>query len=44
LVAAVATLYGWLCRRVTPRTDRLLGPYLLAWIMFYAGYFWAYGF
>jgi membrane protein YqaA with SNARE-associated domain len=44
LVAAVATLYGWLCRRVTPRTDWLLGPYLLAWIMFYAGYFWAYGF
>ncbi len=44
LVAAVATLYGWLCRRVTPRTDWLLGPYLLAWTVFYAGYFRAYGF
>ena len=44
LIAAVATLYGWLCRRITPRTDWLLGPYVLAWITFYAGYFGAYGF
>jgi membrane protein YqaA with SNARE-associated domain len=44
VIAAVATLYGWLSRRITPRTDWLLGPYVLAWITFYAGYFRAYGF
>jgi membrane protein YqaA with SNARE-associated domain len=44
LVAAVAALYGWLVRRITPRTGWLLGPYLLAWVTFYACYFWAYGF
>jgi hypothetical protein len=44
LVAAVSALYGWLVRRITSRTGWLLGPYLLAWTVFYAGYFRAYGF
>jgi membrane protein YqaA with SNARE-associated domain len=44
LVAAVAALCGWLVRRITPRTGWLLGPYLLAWTVFYAGYLFAYGF
>ena len=44
LVAAVAGLYGWLVRRFTPRTGWLLGPYLLAWVVFYVRYFRAYGF
>jgi hypothetical protein len=44
LVAAVAGLYGWLVRRITRRAGWLLGPYVLAWTVFYAGYFWAYGF
>ena len=43
-IAVVAALYGWLIRRITPRTDWLLGPYLLAWAMFYAAYFRASGF
>ena len=43
LVAAVSALYGWWVRRITSRTGWLLGPYLLAWSVFYAGYFWAYG-
>ena len=44
LVAAVAGLYGWLVRRITPRTGWLLGPYLLAWVVFYVRYFRAFGF
>jgi hypothetical protein len=44
LIAVVATLYAWLIRRITLRMGWLLGPYLLAWTAFYAGYFWAYGF
>jgi hypothetical protein len=44
LIAVIAALYGWLVRRITPWTGWLLGPYLLAWTLFYAGYFWAYGF
>ncbi len=44
LVAAVAGLYGWLVRRITRRMGWLLGPYLLAWVVFYARYFRAYGF
>lgn len=44
LVAVVAALYGGLVRRITPRIGWLLGPYLLAWTLFYAGYFWVYGF
>jgi membrane protein YqaA with SNARE-associated domain len=44
LIAAVSALYGWLVRRITSRTGLLLGPYLLAWTLFYAGYFWTYGF
>jgi len=44
LVAAVAGLYGWLVRRITPRKRWLLGPYLLVWAMFYVRYFRAYGF
>ena len=43
-VAAVAALYGSLIRRLTPRTGWLLAPYLLAWVLFYAGYFRAFGF
>ncbi|MBW3634585.1 MAG: hypothetical protein KY456_16320 [Chloroflexi bacterium] len=43
LVAAVAALYGWLVRRMTRRMGWLLGPYLFAWGVFYASYFWAYG-
>jgi hypothetical protein len=44
LIAAVAGLYGWLVRRITPRTGWLLGPYLLVWTLFYVRYFRAYGF
>jgi len=44
LVAAVAGLYGWLVRRITPRTSWLLGPYLLVWALFYVLYFRAYWF
>jgi hypothetical protein len=44
LVATVSALYAWLVRRITPRTGWRLGPYLLAWAVFYAYYFWAYGF
>jgi membrane protein YqaA with SNARE-associated domain len=44
LVAAVAGLYGWLVRRITPRTGWLLGPYFLAWVLFYVRYFRAYRF
>ncbi|MDF2759595.1 MAG: hypothetical protein K0S99_2227 [Thermomicrobiales bacterium] len=44
LIAAVSALYGWLVRRITSRTGLLLGPYLLAWTLFYVGYFWTYGF
>ena len=44
LIAAVAGLYGWLVRRITPRAGWLLGPYLLVWTLFYVRYFRAYGF
>jgi membrane protein YqaA with SNARE-associated domain len=44
LVAAVAALYAWLVRQITLRTNWLLGPYLLAWAVFYTGYFRAFGF
>ena len=44
LIAAVSALYGWLVRRITSRAGLLLGPYLLAWTLFYVGYFWTYGF
>jgi membrane protein YqaA with SNARE-associated domain len=44
LVAAVAGLYGWLVRRITPRTSWLLAPYFLAWVLFYVRYFRAYRF
>jgi membrane protein YqaA with SNARE-associated domain len=43
LVAAVAALYGWLVRRITLRTGWLIGPYLLAWTVFYVGYFRTFG-
>jgi membrane protein YqaA with SNARE-associated domain len=44
LLAAVAGLYGWLVRRITRRMGWLLGPYLLAWALFYVRYFQTYGF
>jgi membrane protein YqaA with SNARE-associated domain len=44
LLAAVAGLYGWLVRRITRRMGWLLGPYLLAWALFYVRYFRTYGF
>jgi hypothetical protein len=44
LITAVSALCGWLVRRITSRTGLLLGPYLLAWSLFYVGYFWTYGF
>ena len=44
LVAAIAVLYGTLIRRVTPRTDWLVAPYLFAWVIFYAAYFRIFGF
>jgi membrane protein YqaA with SNARE-associated domain len=44
LVALVAALYGWLVRRITSRPAWLVGPYVLAWAIFYAAYFRAYGF
>jgi membrane protein YqaA with SNARE-associated domain len=39
LIAAVATLGSSLVRLVTPRVEWLLGPYVLAWTVFYAVYF-----
>jgi hypothetical protein len=44
LIAIAAALWGRLVRRITPRIDWLLGSYVLAWAVFYVGYFWAYGF
>jgi membrane protein YqaA with SNARE-associated domain len=44
LIAVVAGVYGGMVRRVTSRPGWLLGPYLLAWFLFYVGYFRAYGF
>jgi membrane protein YqaA with SNARE-associated domain len=38
LIATIAALYGGLVRRITPETGWLLGPYLLVWVVFYAGY------
>jgi membrane protein YqaA with SNARE-associated domain len=42
-VAVVAALCGWLARRITPRSGWLVVLYLLAWGVFYAGYFRAHG-
>jgi membrane protein YqaA with SNARE-associated domain len=44
LVAIIAAIWGSLIRRITPRTDWLLAPYLIAWIAFYASYFRIFGF
>jgi membrane protein YqaA with SNARE-associated domain len=44
LIAMVASLYGALLRRVTRQPGWLLGPYLFAWVLFYAAYFRANGF
>jgi membrane protein DedA with SNARE-associated domain len=44
LILAVSSFYGWFVRRITSQTGWLLGPYLLAWTLFYVGYFWTYGF
>jgi membrane protein YqaA with SNARE-associated domain len=43
LMAAVATLYSRLVRRITSRPVWLLVPYVIAWVLFYAWYFWLYG-
>jgi membrane protein YqaA with SNARE-associated domain len=44
LVAVAAAGYGALVRRRTSRAGWLVGPYLLAWGVFYAWYFRRYGF
>lgn len=44
LVALVSALCGAMIRRLTSDPRWLLGPYLLAWLLFYVGYFFAYGF
>jgi membrane protein YqaA with SNARE-associated domain len=44
LVAGVAALYGWVVQRLTLQAGWLLVPYLLLWVVFYLGYFRAYGF
>lgn len=44
LIAAVAALFGWVVRRVTPAAAWRIGPYLVAWGFFYLVYFWRYGF
>lgn len=44
LVAALAAAYGAVDRRFTPRLAWRLGPYLLAWAVFYTWYFWTVGF
>ena len=43
LTAVIAAICGSLVGRVTSRLGWILGPYLLVWVLFYAGYFWAYG-
>jgi membrane protein YqaA with SNARE-associated domain len=43
LIAVVASIWGSRVRRITPRMDWLFGPYLTAWSVFYASYFWAFG-
>lgn len=42
-IAAVAALYGRLAPHKTLEVRWLLGPYLLAWVVFYGLYFRAYG-
>lgn len=44
LVAAGAALWGAFARRRTQDPAWLVGPYLLAWVLFYAAYFRAQGF
>jgi membrane protein DedA with SNARE-associated domain len=44
LIVAIATLYSRRIRRLTPRPAWLLIPYVIAWVLFYAWYFWTYGF
>ena len=44
LIAGLAALWAHLIRRLTPRPIWLLAPYLLAWTLFYAWYFWTFGF
>ena len=44
LIAILAGLYAWLVRRMTLQPAWLLGPYLVAWAAFYAGYFRVIGF
>ena len=45
LIALLAVLGGWFVRRlIGERAGWLLALYGLAWVAFYAGYFWTYGF
>ena len=44
LIVIVASLYARLVRRMTLQPGWLLGPYLVAWAVFYAGYFRVIGF
>lgn len=44
LIVMVSALYGVLIRRITREIGWLLGPYLVAWVTFYAAYFRAFGF
>jgi membrane protein YqaA with SNARE-associated domain len=44
LIVIVASLYARLVRRMTLQPGWFLGPYLVAWAVFYASYFWVIGF